>query len=121
MQVQADQYIPEGDIHGEVDTIERQLDALEHRGVLLEEKLRGGANGAGAVGGPGRGDPGQEGASLPGEEPPWPLWGWGLPAALTSVGLCLPEGREDDMLVDWFRLIHEKHLLVRRESELIYV
>ncbi|XP_073940560.1 MICAL-like protein 1 isoform X2 [Castor canadensis] len=73
--VQADQYIPEEDICGEMDTIERQLDALEHRGVLLEETLRGGAN----------------------------------------------EGREDDMLVDWFKLIHEKHLLVRRESELIYV
>uniref|UniRef100_A0A8C9KB41 MICAL like 1 n=1 Tax=Panthera tigris altaica TaxID=74533 RepID=A0A8C9KB41_PANTA len=73
--VQADQYIPEEDIHGEMDTIERQLDALEHRGVLLEEKLRGGVH----------------------------------------------EGREDDMLVDWFKLIHEKHLLVRRESELIYV
>ncbi|XP_026963410.1 MICAL-like protein 1 isoform X3 [Sagmatias obliquidens] len=73
--VQADQYIPEEDIHGEMDTIERQLDTLEHRGVLLEEKLRGGVD----------------------------------------------EGREDDMLVDWFKLIHEKHLLVRRESELIYV
>ncbi|XP_006890276.1 PREDICTED: MICAL-like protein 1 [Elephantulus edwardii] len=73
--VQADQYIPEEDIHGEMDTIERQLDALEHRGVLLEEKLRGGVN----------------------------------------------EGHEDNMLVDWFKLIHEKHLLVRRESELIYV
>ncbi|XP_060245046.1 MICAL-like protein 1 [Meriones unguiculatus] len=73
--VQADQYIPEEDIYGEMDTIERQLDALEHRGVLLEEKLRGGSN----------------------------------------------EGSEDDMLVDWFKLIHEKHLLVRRESELIYV
>uniref|UniRef100_A0A2K5PIW6 MICAL-like protein 1 n=1 Tax=Cebus imitator TaxID=2715852 RepID=A0A2K5PIW6_CEBIM len=73
--VQADQYIPEEDIHGEMDTIERRLDALEHRGVLLEEKLRGGMN----------------------------------------------EGHEDDMLVDWFKLIHEKHLLVRRESELIYI
>lgn len=73
--VQADQHIPEEDIYGEMDTIERQLDALEHRGVLLEEKLRGGAN----------------------------------------------EGSEDNMLVDWFKLIHEKHLLVRRESELIYV
>ncbi|XP_045146782.1 MICAL-like protein 1 [Echinops telfairi] len=73
--VQADRYIPEEDIHGEVDAIERQLDALEHRGVLLEEKLRGGLN----------------------------------------------EGREDAMLVDWFKLIHEKHLLVRRESELIYI
>lgn len=73
--VQADQYVPEEDICGEMDAIERQLDALEHRGVLLEEKLRGGAS----------------------------------------------EGCEDDMLVDWFKLIHEKHLLVRRESELIYI
>ncbi|XP_074127775.1 MICAL-like protein 1 isoform X2 [Sminthopsis crassicaudata] len=73
--VQADQYIPEEDLYGEMDVIEQQLDQLEHRGVALEEKLRSGQT----------------------------------------------DGREDDLLVDWFKLIHEKHMLVRRESELIYV
>ncbi|XP_051817890.1 MICAL-like protein 1 [Antechinus flavipes] len=73
--VQADQYVPEEDLYGEMDVIEQQLDRLEHRGVALEEKLRSGEN----------------------------------------------DGREDDLLVDWFKLIHEKHMLVRRESELIYI
>lgn len=73
-QVQADQYIPEEDIHGEMDTIERQLDALEHRGVLLEEKLRGGVNGVRELlGGPGGWDLGVAGASLPKGEPRWLL------------------------------------------------
>lgn len=92
-----------------MDTIERQLDALEHRGVLLEEKLRGGVNGAGPRAGLG-------GTPLPGGADRAAAW-----PALGSVGVWLLEGREDDMLVDWFKLIHEKHLLVRRESELIYV
>lgn len=44
-QVQTDQYIPEEDIYGQMDAIEHQLDQLEHRGVVLEEKLRSAENG----------------------------------------------------------------------------
>ncbi|KAG8138160.1 hypothetical protein E2320_004086 [Naja naja] len=73
--VQSDQYVPVENIYGEMDSIEQQLDELEHRGVELERKLR-------------------------------------------SIENDVPE---DGLLVDWFKLIHEKHMLVRRESELIYI
>ncbi|KAM4721535.1 MICAL-like protein 1 [Rhinophrynus dorsalis] len=72
--VQADDYIPEDEIHMEMETIELRLDELERRGVELEHRLRKLEN----------------------------------------------ETDEDDLLVDWFKLIQEKHTLVRRESELMY-
>ncbi|XP_056379935.1 MICAL-like protein 1 isoform X2 [Hyla sarda] len=72
--VQADDYIPEDEIQMEMEDIEIRLDALEQRGVELEQRLR----------------------------------------------KLQDETEEDALLVDWFKLIQEKHTLVRRESELVY-
>lgn len=37
-----------------------------------------------------------------------------------SLRECSNDEEEEHLLVDWFTLIHEKHLLVRREAELVY-
>ncbi|XP_029583869.1 MICAL-like protein 1 isoform X2 [Salmo trutta] len=38
-----------------------------------------------------------------------------------SLRDCQNDQEEEDMLVDWFTLIHEKHMLVRRDAELVYM
>ncbi|XP_062334374.1 MICAL-like protein 1 [Osmerus eperlanus] len=34
---------------------------------------------------------------------------------------CISDQDEEDMLVDWFRLVQDKHKLVRRDAELVYL
>lgn len=111
-QVQSDQYIPVEDIHGEMGQLEKQLDELEQRGVELEKKLRDNPNGN-------MSHLTENGC-------------YGLNSSLKYRIIKINHNRniinifvfsdedEEHLLVDWFTLIHEKHLLVRREAELVY-
>ena len=92
--------------------IERQLDALELRGVELEKRLRAAEEGepqADPLPSPLRQlDPGPRPRPRAGPSRP-------APSQLLSA-----DAAEDALMVDWFRLIHEKQLLLRLESELMY-
>lgn len=37
------------------------------------------------------------------------------------VCLCVSEGEDDGLMVEWFNLIRNKQVAMRRESELVYM
>ncbi|XP_026201536.1 MICAL-like protein 1 isoform X2 [Anabas testudineus] len=72
--VQTDQTISTGDLQVELGELNKQLEALEQRGVELERNLRECRN-----------------------------------------------DKAEQMLMEWFSLVHERHVLVRRDAELVYL
>lgn len=105
-------YLPPEEIQRQAQHIERQLDALELRGVDLEKRLRAAEGGEWPC------------PALPASGPcparPSPPQAPALPAPPCASWLLSADPSEDALMVDWFRLIHEKQLLLRLESELMY-
>ncbi|XP_037333083.2 MICAL-like protein 1 [Pungitius pungitius] len=73
--VQSDQNVSTKDLQAQMRELEKDLEALEQRGVELEGNLRG----------------------------------------------CTDDEEEDQMLMGWFSLVHERHLLMCRDTELVYL
>ncbi|XP_075940380.1 MICAL-like protein 1 isoform X2 [Anarhichas minor] len=73
--VQTDQDVSTEDLQVEMRELEKHLDALEQRGVELEENLRD----------------------------------------------CKNDEEEEQMLTGWFSLIHERHVLMSRDTELVHL
>ncbi|KAL6103334.1 micall1 [Pungitius sinensis] len=73
--VQSDQNVSTKDLQAQMRELEKDLEALEQRGVELEGNLRG----------------------------------------------CKDDEEEDQMLMGWFSLVHERHVLMCRDTELVYL
>lgn len=89
---------------------------LELRGVELEKRLRAAEGGEPCPPLPSR-------PKHRGRAPPAQPWRSQLPGDTVPSPAPLPapaDASEDALMVDWFRLIHEKQLLLRLESELMY-
>lgn len=110
--------MPEEELQSQVQNIQRQLDALELRGVELEKRLRA------AEGGKPRPrhlrPPSSQGRANPLPSPGSGQSDPGDPVRVSPAWLLSADDSEDALMVDWFRLIHEKQLLLRLESELMY-
>ncbi|PKU37192.1 mical-like protein 2 [Limosa lapponica baueri] len=107
-------YLPEEEIQEKVRDIEKQLDELELKGVDLEKQLRGCEGGLVFIWLKMR-ESGEWKAAID--------LGFGSKARLAimaSSNLAGVDESEDALMVDWFKLIHEKQLLLRQESELMY-
>ncbi|MGH0125923.1 UNVERIFIED_CONTAM: hypothetical protein FKN15_040148 [Acipenser sinensis] len=116
-------YIPEEEIQEELKGIEAQLNELEKKGVEMEKDLRS-CEGGHLI--PLEISPGY----IPEEEIQEELKG--IEAQLNELekkGVemekdlrsCEGDESEEVLMVDWFKLIRQKQLLMRRESELVYI
>lgn len=82
--------------------LDKRLEAMEGRGVELERNLRACGDGSTVA------------AVLPSVQT--------RPARLASNRvLSVSDEEEEEMLMEWFTLNHERHVLVRRDMELGYL
>lgn len=86
----------------EVADLDKRLEAMEWRGVELERNLRDCGDGSTVP------------AVLPSVQTP--------PSRLASNRVVsVSDEEEEEMLMEWFTLNHERHVLVRRDMELGYL
>lgn len=92
----------------EVTDLDKRLEAMERRGVELERNLRRCGDGSTVP------------VALRSVSPPHPS---PSPSACHLGSNCVVSvsEEEEEMLMEWFDLNHERHVLVRRDMELGYL
>lgn len=104
LQVQADQYVSAADLRVETRQVTKQLEALEERGVDLERNIRECSNGSSRLF-----VSKQICVRLKTSE------------ANTLVSFFISDKEEEGLLAEWLALTQERQILMRRDTELVYL